>query len=540
MSATTLYADHETNTDADTDRSFHTDVDILLIDDDEQWAWATAQLLESTDEAFVVETALSQKSGIEQFRETPPDCIVCDYQLGDGTGLDLLDTVRETHPHLPFILITGRGDEHVASDALGRGATDYIPKDTDDDEGTLLASRVRRIVHAYRTERQLERERQSKNALLDVVTTRSNLSELHEQCCQVLVDVHEFDGVWIGMASDDGVVPEAVAGCQEYLDTAVPAETDVDTGDPGLTAISTTEPVFESVDPTADDEWHQLAHDHDITAAAAVPIRSESRLFGVIAVYTADPITSQQRDLLEEFAELLGYVHRTAEWKQSLLSGPSVQIEIELTDESVPLVTLADRLSEGTTVEIPSVVDRNDGTVAYLARIQGATADELESVCADCPAVELADYTRESGTIRCDLRTASETPEQLLTDRNMYFGRTTIDSGTVTVSGQLTDIGAVQRVTQLLESQYDGVTISTVWSDSGADRSPKASDDLLDSLTDRQLEALRHAYFDNYYQIPRGVSATELAERFDIARATFTQHLRTAERKIFTQLFVDG
>lgn len=534
MSATALHPTDEV------DQPFTTDVDILLIDDDEQWAWATAQLLESTADAFVVETAFSREAGLDQFRESHPDCVVCDYQLGDGTGFDLLDAIRETHPQLPFILITGRGDEHVASDALGRGATDYIPKDIDDDEGTVLASRVRRIVQAYRTERQLERERQSKNALLNLVTATSNLSDLHERCCTVLSDVHGYEGVWIGTASRTGVVPEAIVGCEDYIDAAVPPDTDVDTGDPGVTALSTGEAVYEAVNPSASaDHWHQLAADRGITAAAAVPIQSDTRLFGVITVYADESITDQQQALLTEFADLLGYVHHTSEWKQSLLSGGSVNVEIEIEDEAVPLVALGDHLPENVTVEVPSVVDRNDGTTAYLARISGLPSSEIESRVSDCSLIELVDYSPESDVVRCDLRTTATAPEQILTERNMYFDKTVFENGTVTVSGRLSDVGSVKQLTQVLESHYDGVRTSTVWSDTTIEGSRSSDHELLESLTDRQLEILQHAFYDNYFEIPRGSSATELSERFDIARATFTQHLRAAQRKILKQLFVE-
>jgi len=59
---------------------------------------------------------------------------------------------------------------------------------------------------------------------------------------------------------------------------------------------------------------------------------------------------------------------------------------------------------------------------------------------------------------------------------------------------------------------------------------------LLKQLTDRQKEVLTHAYHAGYFEIPRGSSATELSEHLDVARATFTQHLRSGQRKIFKQI----
>jgi predicted DNA binding protein len=62
---------------------------------------------------------------------------------------------------------------------------------------------------------------------------------------------------------------------------------------------------------------------------------------------------------------------------------------------------------------------------------------------------------------------------------------------------------------------------------------------LLDPLTTRQREILSQAYRTGYFEEPRAINATELADRFGIARATFTQHLRSAQRKLFATVF-DG
>ena len=56
-------------------------------------------------------------------------------------------------------------------------------------------------------------------------------------------------------------------------------------------------------------------------------------------------------------------------------------------------------------------------------------------------------------------------------------------------------------------------------------------------LTDKQRDALRVAFHNGYFEQPRGVSATELATKFDLSRTTMTQHMRTAQRKLFGQLF---
>ena len=194
-------------------------VEVLLVDDDETWATSTAQILEQQREAFAVETATSLAAASAAFAEGDPDCVVSDYQLERGTGLDLLAEVRDLAPDRPFILITGQGDESVASDAIGREVTDYIPKRSLGGRDDLLARRVEAAVESYRTRRALDRERRSKTAVLDVLTATTGETELYEQFCAQLVEQRGYACAWIGSDGGDGrPVPRAAAGREAFLD----------------------------------------------------------------------------------------------------------------------------------------------------------------------------------------------------------------------------------------------------------------------------------------------------------------------------------
>ncbi|MFC6718873.1 bacterio-opsin activator domain-containing protein [Natrialbaceae archaeon GCM10025810] len=62
-------------------------------------------------------------------------------------------------------------------------------------------------------------------------------------------------------------------------------------------------------------------------------------------------------------------------------------------------------------------------------------------------------------------------------------------------------------------------------------------DVVADALTDRQLAVLDAAYFGGYFDSPRASTGDELAARFGVTRQTFNQHLRKAQRTVFTSLF---
>ncbi|NKE34638.1 PAS domain-containing protein [Natronococcus sp. JC468] len=65
-------------------------------------------------------------------------------------------------------------------------------------------------------------------------------------------------------------------------------------------------------------------------------------------------------------------------------------------------------------------------------------------------------------------------------------------------------------------------------------------DVVADALTDRQLAALDAAYFGGYFETPRTSTGKELADRFDVTRQTFNQHLRKAQRTVFRHLFEES
>src|SRR5579862_4562393 len=57
------------------------------------------------------------------------DAVICDYNLPQADGLEILGLVRKRDQDLPFLLVSGSLGEEKAIEALKLGATDYILKD---------------------------------------------------------------------------------------------------------------------------------------------------------------------------------------------------------------------------------------------------------------------------------------------------------------------------------------------------------------------------------------------------------------------------
>ncbi|MEZ6065577.1 MAG: response regulator [Planctomycetaceae bacterium] len=61
-------------------------------------------------------------------RESRPDLVVSDLQMPRMNGLELVAAIRREWPSVPVILMTARGSEAIAAEALRVGATSYVPK----------------------------------------------------------------------------------------------------------------------------------------------------------------------------------------------------------------------------------------------------------------------------------------------------------------------------------------------------------------------------------------------------------------------------
>jgi CheY-like chemotaxis protein/anti-sigma regulatory factor (Ser/Thr protein kinase) len=75
-----------------------------------------------------VEFAASGEEALEKIESIKPALIVTDMVMPGISGLDLVSQVTERHPHIPVILMTGKGSEDVAVKALQAGAASYVPK----------------------------------------------------------------------------------------------------------------------------------------------------------------------------------------------------------------------------------------------------------------------------------------------------------------------------------------------------------------------------------------------------------------------------
>ncbi len=126
-------------------------IKVLLVEDDKFDRRAVARYIQKMELPYTLYTAASSAEAMDMLSQNAFDVILLDYQLGDGTGLELLDHIRDT----PAIFVTGSGSEEVAVRAMRQGAYDYLIKDPDSNYLTVMSATIQSVLDRKRSENAL-------------------------------------------------------------------------------------------------------------------------------------------------------------------------------------------------------------------------------------------------------------------------------------------------------------------------------------------------------------------------------------------------
>jgi signal transduction histidine kinase len=101
---------------------------ILITDDDEGDRKQIKRVIGQSGLSADCTETTSIKAALAACELRDFDCAIVDYQLPGEDGLEGITALRARLPHMAIIMFTGRGDEAVATEAMMRGAADYISK----------------------------------------------------------------------------------------------------------------------------------------------------------------------------------------------------------------------------------------------------------------------------------------------------------------------------------------------------------------------------------------------------------------------------
>ena len=97
----------------------------LILDDDPAYLKLAQSRLK---EDFVVHTALCPSEAFDLLLKEQIDVLICDYNLPEMTGVEVLRNVKEIHPETDVIMISGSAEDEKIKEAFDSGAIDFLQK----------------------------------------------------------------------------------------------------------------------------------------------------------------------------------------------------------------------------------------------------------------------------------------------------------------------------------------------------------------------------------------------------------------------------
>ena len=181
-------------------------ISVLYIDDDQVLLDIGKQVMER-DTNIKVNTVLSAREALQLLETDVFDAIISEYEMPGIDGIQLLKSVREKFPKIPFIIFTGKNREEIFIESINNGADYYVNKGGDPkSQFAELSHNVRRAVELRESERKIARLNR-----IDSVLRRINEAVVHihdrmqlmQEVCKIMVKEGGFMMAWVGFENPE-------------------------------------------------------------------------------------------------------------------------------------------------------------------------------------------------------------------------------------------------------------------------------------------------------------------------------------------------
>jgi len=173
---------------------------ILCVDPDDPARAATTAAL--ADAGFEVREAASMREARAALDDAaaPLDCVVTEYDLPDGTGLELVRSVREAVPDVACILFTTTPLDEVDTASFGDAVAEYLRKDTPDAHDELAALVEHSLTFLSQTSYPLPADEGARLSALDRYTTDPGaLDEALDRLTRLAGALFDVDSAFVGL-----------------------------------------------------------------------------------------------------------------------------------------------------------------------------------------------------------------------------------------------------------------------------------------------------------------------------------------------------
>jgi GAF domain-containing protein len=261
---------------------------ILCVDPSESDREVTRDALDS---AYDVETAASLSGARNALTEGTVECLVTEYDLPDGTGLELIQAARNVAPDAACILFTDRPLEDVDTAAFGDVVAEYLSKDAPDAHEELTELVDHAVAFRNQTAYPLPDDEDARLAALErYAATPESLGTSLDRLTELATALFDLDAAAVGLMDAH---EQRFLSCFGVSFETVEREETVCTYallDEGVTVIEDAreDPRFE------DNEGLRTA---DIRFYASAPVTTpDGHAIGTFCVYDDEPRSFADRD----------------------------------------------------------------------------------------------------------------------------------------------------------------------------------------------------------------------------------------------------
>ncbi|WP_425425666.1 response regulator [Bowdeniella nasicola] len=153
----------------------------MIVDDHEIVRRGIAEIVDRADGLMVVAEAGTVAEAVRRATLVRPEVVLVDLQLPDGTGIDIINALRQEVPDAKAVILTSFDDDDAVSQALDAGAKAYLLK-------TVRGVEISDVVKAVADGRVLLDERTVTRRRADHEDPTANLTPSERKVLELIGD----------------------------------------------------------------------------------------------------------------------------------------------------------------------------------------------------------------------------------------------------------------------------------------------------------------------------------------------------------------
>lgn len=379
--------------------------------------------------------------------------------------------------------------------------------------------------------------------ITESVIAQSTREEIEQTLCESLAATDAYEFAWVANANstDETLRTRAHAGTDGYHEeiTVSVDRDDPRSHGPGGKAyhLQETQVVRDVFSDPSFEPWREAAADYGFSSAAAVPIVHEDMPYGVLGIYAdrSEAFASEEREVVSHLGEIVGHAIASTERERAMMSDELVELDVQVPNL---FASLGIEDEPTGTITVTGVVPiGNDRFLMY----GNATADGFETLAELVETVPLFDDLSrldEGEVITFEMKLKEPPITSRVTAMGGYIDELVIDDGDARAAIHLAPRSIVRGLLDTIENVYPQMNlISRKQINRSEPVSPDSRRQLLGDLTERQRVVLDASYHSGYFEWPRRTSGEEVADSLDISPATYSQHLRKAQKQMLDSIY---